>query len=117
MTERLQIVRSGAKNQLFLTTVAEFAGTDFVEQMDNGVTTSSGTALKAENAAWADWNGDTYLDLIVVQSGVNVNLLYKNDGKGGLDLITESMGGLTIDSDNSMAACWGDWNKVSSTDW
>ena len=38
-------------------------------------------------------------------------MLYLNDGSGGLSRVTDSNNPITTDTDNSMAACWGDYDK------
>ncbi|MFQ6041090.1 MAG: CRTAC1 family protein, partial [Candidatus Poribacteria bacterium] len=63
-------------------------------------------------AVWADYNNDNYLDLYIVNLGIN-NILYKNNGdgtftdvtaaagvEGGIDAASSGLGAVFFDADN-----------------
>lgn len=68
-------------------------------------------------ATWGDYDNDTYLDLYVthVANQYGPNLLFHNDGNGGLELV--SGGAIANDSmPRSGGASWGDFDNDGDLD-
>ena len=60
----------------------------------------------SHRAAWADYDGDGWVDLYVANFGVNC--LYRNNGNGGFTKVTT--GHIVTDSARSRAAAWADYD-------
>ncbi|MFN8368102.1 MAG: FG-GAP-like repeat-containing protein [Candidatus Kapaibacterium sp.] len=69
----------------------------------------------SETAAWADYNNDGYVDLLITNSaGDKRNLLFKNNGNGTFQRITE--GDITNDSYTSRGITWVDYDNDGDMD-
>lgn len=66
-------------------------------------------ALPSRSANWADYDNDGDLDLFVANEEANFNSLFKNQGKGHFEKITNDP--VVRDTFSSITASWGDVNN------
>lgn len=66
------------------------------------------------SAAWADYDNDGYLDLVVANSFNQPNFLYKNLGNGTFKRIVDNVVGRDVS--NSFGVSWSDYNKDGLVD-
>ncbi len=68
----------------------------------------------SEAMAWGDYDNDGFEDVYVSNGwGNHVNFLYKNDGEGGFEKVTNI---LTDDKSNSLGANWVDFDNDGDLD-
>lgn len=71
-----------------------------------------GTDRSSYHAVWADYNNDGFLDLFVVNFGMDQpNLLYKNNGDETFSDVTDRAGINVVSPQMSRNAIWGDYDN------
>lgn len=77
------------------------------------VTAEAGVAGAGDSrgSSWGDYDGDGYLDLYIANGGVSntQNELFKNNGNGSFDEVSEEAG--VNDTRRSQGIAWGDYNN------
>ncbi len=103
----------GPRNILFRNT----GNGAFVTSTDPGIANNHGYG---DNAGWADYNRDGYLDLFATTydgSSVKPNLLYRNNGNATFTRLTAEFSGSFLDETGLMATvAWGDYDNDGDPD-
>jgi hypothetical protein len=72
------------------------------------------TVGQSVGAAWADYDNDGFIDLLVSNASDQNEFLYRNDGAGGM--ITITAGPVVRSGGNSQGCAWGDFDGDGDLD-